>query len=129
MVVEIKKILVEEIKAQANLKNSYQLARVFIIPEVDNLPPKVGLEVKLVPLSQQEDEEKIKPKSIYFVKEEISKLDMLINSLIAARWTFFLKYFKIEPENVQLSVDYFVAKIKEKILNVVREYAKSRLLS
>jgi hypothetical protein len=123
--ITLPKILVGEVKAQANLKSAYQIAKVLIVPKIDDLPAKIGLEIKLIPISQNEkmkiDEERFKPKSIFFVKDEISKFDMLINLLIKGRWIFFFKNFKVEPENVQPMIDYYVAKLKENILKSIKE--------
>jgi hypothetical protein len=124
--ITLTKILVGEVKAQANLKSAYQVAKVLIVPKIDELPAKIGLEIKLIPISQNDekmkiDEERFKPKSIFFVKDEISKFDMLINLLIKGRWIFYLKNFKVQPENIQTEIDYFCYKIRENILKSIKE--------
>jgi hypothetical protein len=121
--ITLPKILIGEVKSQANLKSSYQVAKVMIVPKINDLPSKIGLEVKLIPISSDMkiDEERFKPKSIYFVKNEISNLDILIQLLIKARWIFYLSNFEIPPEHIEPMVHHFLMEIRDVIYKGIKE--------
>jgi hypothetical protein len=120
------KILVAEIHSQANLKSSYQVAKVFIVPAQEGYPPKIGLEVKLIPISSDMkiDEEKFKPKSIFFVNSEIMALDRLIEALAKARWMFFLQNNAVEMEMIRDMINNYMASIRNEIEAGVKEVEK-----
>jgi hypothetical protein len=121
------KILVAEIHSQANLKSSYQVAKVFIVPAQEGYPPKIGLEVKLIPISSDMkiDEEKFKPKSIFFVNSEIMALDRLIEALAKARWMFFLQNNAVEMDMIRDMINNYMASIRNEIEAGVKESGKN----
>jgi hypothetical protein len=121
------KILVAEIHSQANLKSSYQVAKVFIVPAQEGYPSKIGLEVKLIPISSNMkiDEEKFKPKSIFFVNSEIMALDRLIEALAKARWMFFLQNNAVEMDMIRDMINNYMASIRNEIEAGIRRAGKN----
>jgi hypothetical protein len=125
----LSKILIGEVKSQANLKSSFQQAKVLIVPAQENYSAKIGLEVKLIPISSEMkiDEEKFKPKSIFFIVDEIPKLDVLIQALVKGRWIFFLHNRSINTDDTGDMVEFYCRKIKESIMEGINEWKQKKL--
>ncbi|MEM1543734.1 MAG: hypothetical protein QW795_03530 [Candidatus Bathyarchaeia archaeon] len=126
------KILICELVSRGGLNSAFQKARVFIVPKQEDKKPKVGIEVQLIPIKSTEDgmevdEEKFKPRSLFFNVDEIEQFDRLIEALAKARWLFFLENKKVDDvEMIPTMVNSFIAKIRNEVESGVREWKRKQ---
>lgn len=120
------KILVCELVSKGGLKSAFQKARVFIVPKQGDKKAKVGIEIQLIPIKGTEegkeiDEEKYKPRSLFFNVDEMEQFDRLIEALVKARWMFFLENKNIDDyEMIPVMVNSFMTKLRNEVDWVVR---------
>ncbi|MEM1553156.1 MAG: hypothetical protein QXH03_10900 [Candidatus Bathyarchaeia archaeon] len=124
------KILICELVSKGGLKSAFQKARVFIVPKQEDKKAKVGIEVQLIPIKSTEegmevDEERFKPRSLFFNVDEIEQFDRLIEALAKARWMFFLDNKKVDDEEmIPFMVNSFMAKIRNEVESGIREWRR-----
>lgn len=121
------KILICELLCKGGLKSAFQKARVFIVPKEGDMKPKVGIEVQLIPIKSGENgievnDEKYKPRSLFFNVDEIKQFDRLIEALAKARWIFFIKNIGVDDEEmIPDMVNHFMANIRNEVEDGIRK--------
>jgi hypothetical protein len=107
----------QEFQASGGLEKAYQVAKVIIKLGDSEKNSKLGLEIRLIPKTEDEERAKrFKPRSFFVNKDEIRIWDMLIFEMIKFRFKF-TKREKITSVEYQDLIDV----VKEHYLKKVRE--------
>jgi hypothetical protein len=104
-----------EFRASGGLEKAYQVAKVIIKLGDSEKDSKLGLEIRLIPKTEDEERAKrFKPRSFFVNRDEIRIWDMLIFEMIKFR-------FKFTKREKMTNVDY------QDLIDVVKEYYLKRL--
>lgn len=110
------KIGSDEIQANGGLSYAYQTAKVIIKEGNGETGSKLGIEIRLIPISKNNGEaKKFKPRSFFINKSEIHKWDKLIFEMIKFRWHFVKKEKIFDPDFIEELKGYYMKRVRESI--------------
>jgi len=109
----------QEFQASGGLDYAYQVAKIVIMPGTEEKEPKLGIEIRLVPKSEDEDKaERFKPRSFFVNKNEIHIWDRLIFEMIKFRWRFVKKERELAqefPDLLDIVKEYYIKRVRDAI--------------
>jgi len=106
----------DEIQANGGLSHAYQTARVIIKEGNEEVGSKLGIEIRLIPISKNDEEaKKFKPRSFFINKNEIHKWDKLIFEMIKFRWYFIKKEKIFDLDFIEELKGYYMKRVRESI--------------
>ena len=117
------KVESREITAYGGLYSAYQIAKVIVKNRVGNEQPKLGIEIRMVPIKDgEEQKDRFKPKSFFVKKGELRKFDDLLFEMIKFRWYFAKITGTLTTGELSLDqmVEYFVRKVRHAIMEGLR---------
>ena len=109
----------QEFHASGGLEKAYQIAKIIIKLGNQEKKSKLGIEIKLIPKTEDEEKAKrFKPRSFFVNKEEIHIWDKLIFEMIKFRFKF-TKMEKITnteyPDLTDVVKEYYLKRVRESI--------------